>query len=174
MIELLILYILDKHSFTMYGISKEIQNIFAVYTAPSFGSIKPALRKLEFEDYISSNKVMSDGGKLSVFYSITKKGEKELKILIKKELSNNPVQFIQNAKIKLSMADLLDFQDRAELFLHIKTLAQTHKRSAENILNNDYIKKNFYQRILLDNSIVSYSNFITLVEGLEKDNAGNR
>ena len=116
---------------------------------------------------------MSDGGKLSVYYSITKDGEKELKGLIKKELTTNPLQFISNAKIKLSMADLLDTNERADLFLHLKTLAASFKQDAENILNDEYTKKNFYQKILLDNSSVEYSNLITIIEGFEKDNARN-
>ena len=173
MIELLILYVLVRREFTMYGISKEIASRFAVYTAPSFGAIKPALRKLEKAECINSHKTMSEGGKLSVYYSITQKGEKELKHLIMQELTTNPIQFISNAKIKLSMADLLDKEERASLFLHLKTLAQINKQSAEKILNDEYTEKNFYQRILLDNSSVEYSNLVTVIEGFEKDNARN-
>ncbi len=173
MIELLILYVLTRREFTMYGISKEIASRFAVYTMPSFGAIKPALRKLEESECINLHKTMSDGGKLSVYYSITPKGEKELKHLLKQELSPNPLQFISNAKIKLSMADLLDKDERAGLFLHLKTLAQINKQNAERILNDEYTEKNFYQRILLDNSSVEYSNLVNLIEGFEKDNARN-
>ncbi len=173
MIELLILYILSHRESTMYGISKQIESSFAVYTKPSFGALKPALKKLISDGFIDFRKSMSDGGKLSVYYSITKDGEKELKGLIKKELTTNPLQFISNAKIKLSMADLLDTNERADLFLHLKTLAASFKQDAENILNDEYTKKNFYQKILLDNSSVEYSNLITIIEGFEKDNARN-
>jgi DNA-binding PadR family transcriptional regulator len=116
---------------------------------------------------------MSEGGKLSKYYSITKDGEKELKNLIKKELSNNPVQFISNAKIKLSMADLISKEEREELFLHLKTLAVSFKQEAEKILNDEYTDKNFYQRILLDNTSVQYANLVTVIEGFEKDNERN-
>ena len=173
MIELLILYVLTRREFTMYGISKEIESRFGIYTRPSFGALKPALRKLISQGCLDARKLMSDGGKLSIYYSITKDGEKELKTLIKKELTNNPVQFLTNAKIKLSMADKLDKEDRKELFLHIKTLAASFKNSAEGILNDEYTEKNFYQRILLDNSSVVYSNLITVIEGFEKDNERN-
>jgi len=173
MIELLILYVLTRREFTMYGISKEIESRFDVYTRPSFGALKPALRKLTSEGFIDARKSMSEGGRLSIYYSITKEGEKELKNLIKKELSTNPVQFIPNSKIKLSMADKLDKEERKELFLHIKTLAAAFKQTAEKILNDEYTQKNFYQRILLDNSSVVYSNLITVIEGFEKDNERN-
>lgn len=173
MIELLILYVLTRREFTMYAISKEIASHFGVYTRPSFGALKPALRKLISDGFLEARKSMSDGGKLSVYYSITKEGQKELRRLIQTKLSSNPLQFITNAKIKLSMADLLTKEERVELFLHLKTLAVEFKQSAENILNNEYTEKNFYQRILLDNSSVQYSNLITIIEGFEKDNERN-
>ena len=71
------------------------------------------------------------------------------------------------------MADLLDTEDRSELFLHLKTLAASFRQEAENILNDEYTNKNFYQRILLDNTSVEYANLITVIEGFEKDNARN-
>lgn len=173
MIELLILYILTHREYTMYAISKEIKSLFGAYTNPSFGALNPALKKLEADGFIEARKTMSEGGKLSVFYSITKEGEKKLRVLIKEELTGNPVQFLSNAKIKLSMADLLSKEEKKELFLHIKTLALTFKKYAEDILNDEYTDKNFYQRILLDNSSVTYSNLITVIEGFEKDNERN-
>lgn len=173
MIELLILYILIRREFTMYGISKEIESKFGVYTSPSFGALKPALRRLEYKGFVSSRKMMSDGGKLSIYYSVAKEGEKELKRLILDELSSNPVQFITNAKLKLSCAGVLDKEERASLFLHIKTGAVALKKKAESILTDEYINKDFYQRILLDNSVLEYSNLTALIEGFEKDNERN-
>lgn len=173
MIELLILYVLTRREFTMYGISKEIGSRFDVYTRPSFGALKPALRKLISDGFLDARKSMSEGGKLSVYYSLTKDGEQELRRLIQTKLTSNPLQFISNAKIKLSMADLLTKEERSELFLHIKTLAAEFKLAAERILNDEYTEKNFYQRILLDNSSVQYSNLITILEGFEKDNERN-
>ena len=68
MIELLILYSLLKHDFTMYAIHKRISENFQAFTNPSFGAIKPALVRLEKRGCIRSAKIMSDGGKLSIFY----------------------------------------------------------------------------------------------------------
>ena len=67
MIDLLILYMVSKREFTMYAIQKGIESEFGVYTRPSFGALKPALRRLEFNDFLSTRKMMSDGGKLSVY-----------------------------------------------------------------------------------------------------------
>ncbi len=173
MIELLILYSLIKRDLTMYAIHKAIESDFAPYTSPSFGAIKPALRRLEAGGAINSRKMMSEGGKLSVFYSITKSGQGILKDLILENLSENPLQFLSNARIKLSCAEYLDADEKKELFIEIKTLALKFKIAAENILNDEYNKLSFYQKIMLDNVICEYSNLITVIEGFEKDNAGN-
>ena len=157
----------------MYGIQKGIESEFGVYTRPSFGALKPALRRLEFNDFLSTRKMMSDGGKLSVYYIATKKGLNELKRLALEKLSDNPVQFISNAKIKLACAEFLNYEERKELFFDIKSLAMNFKICAENILNDEYTNKNFYQKILLDNTVCEYSNLITIIEGFEKDNERN-
>ena len=59
MIELLILNELTKKVLTMYGISKEIHTSFSVLTTPSFGTIKPALTRLQKSGFVKSQKTMS-------------------------------------------------------------------------------------------------------------------
>lgn len=173
MIELLVLNAISKREQTMYGIRKHIEDNFSAYTNPSFGAIKPALRRLEQKKFIVSRKMMSDGGKLSIYYSITKEGLVEIKSKLLDELSKNPHQFLSDARIKLSLAGYLSKDECEKLFLHIKSLALTYKNNAENIINNEYNQLSFYQRIVLDNTICEYANFITIIEGFEKDNARN-
>lgn len=173
MIELMILYVLSKRELTMYSVHKFIDENFGAFSKPSFGAIKPALVRLEKNGCITSRKMMSDGGKLSVFYTITKNGLEELRRLILEKLSENPLQFLSNARIKLCCASYLSKDDCVDLFFHIKSLAMQHKFNAENIINDEYNQLSFYQRIILDNAICEYSNFITILEGLEKENAGN-
>lgn len=173
MIELLILYVLLKRDYTMYAIQKRIDEFFAPFTKPSFGALKPALRRLEEKNCLTSRKLMSDGGKLSIFYEITKNGTSELKRLILEDLSDNPLQFLSNARIKLSCAECLDSEERKRLFFAIKSRAMQFRNGAQNIINNEYLATNFYQKIIIDNAICEFSNFITVIEGLEKDNARN-
>ena len=116
---------------------------------------------------------MSEGGKLSVFYSITKDGRKTLTELLLEDLSDNPLQFLSNCRIKLSCAEYLKSDEKKDLFLSLKTLALKFKIDAENILNDEYNKLSFYQKIMLDNVICEYTNLITIIEGFEKDNARN-
>lgn len=169
MIELLILYILSEREMTMYAVLKQIIENFGAYTKPSFGAIKPALNRLEDNGFIRSRKAMSDGGKLSGFYSVTQEGRSELKKLILEKVSDNPLQFQSTAGIKISCAAYLSQDERKELFYKLKTKAQEHKFTAENALNNQK-SLSFYQRIILDNTIVEYKNLITLIENLDKDN----
>ena len=173
MIELLILYVLLKRDFTMYAIQKHIVENFAPFTKPSFGAIKPALKRLESNGFLTSRKMMSDGGKLSVFYSISKQGKDELKRLLLEDLSENPVQFLSNARIKLACAEYLTPAEREKMFFNIKSLAMEHKCAAENMLDDEYNQYNFYQKIILDNALCEFKNFIAIIEGLEKDNARN-
>ena len=170
----MILYILLKHDLTMYAIHKRIQENFLAFTSPSFGAVKPALVRLEKQGCISSSKIMSDGGKLSVYYSITKDGVKELRNLLLKPLSQNPLQFLSDARIKLSCVSFLDGSDAHDVFIDIKSNALLHKLNAEKILSDEYTPLTFQQRIVLDNAVCEYKNFVSLVEGLEKSNAGNR
>lgn len=173
MIDLMILFVLLKHDLTMYAVHKRIQERFLPFTNPSFGALKPSLVRLEKRGCITSAKIMSDGGKLSVFYSITKDGIKELKTLLLKPFSNNALQFLSDAKVKLCCASFLSKDECFELYEEIKSNAYLHKLNAENIISDDYTPVDFYQRIVLDNTICEYNNFISMIEGFEKDNAGN-
>ena len=171
MIELLILYILLKRDFTMYSIQKRIDENFAPFTKPSFGALKPALRRLEEKECLTSRKIMSDGGKLSVYYEISRNGIAELKRLILEDLSDNPLQFLSNARAKLCCADCLNSDERKRLFFSVKSRAMQFKTLSQNVLNDEYNHINFYQKVVIDNALCEFSNLITLVEGLEKDNA---
>lgn len=173
MIELLILYVLLKRNFTMYSIQKRIDENFAPFTKPSFGALKPALRRLEGKECLTSRKTMSDGGKLSVYYEISRNGIAELKRLILEDLSDNPLQFLSNARAKLCCADCLNTDERKRLFFSVKSRAMQFKTLSQNVLNDEYNHINFYQKVVIDNALCEFSNLITLVEGLEKDNAGN-
>ena len=173
MIEILILDALMKRDYTMYAIQKHIEDFYGAFTKPSFGAIKPALNRLEEKECVTCRKMMSDGGKLSGFYSITNKGKNELYLRLTEDISENPLQFLSAARIKLACAGYLSQEERKKLFFILKSRATQHKNTAEDTLKNEYTPLNFYQKIVLDNAICEYSNFITIIEGFEKDNARN-
>ena len=166
MIELLILYVLLKRDLTMYSVQKRIIENFAPFTKPSFGALKPALRRLEEKECLTSRKMMSDGGKLSVYYEISKSGISELKRLILEDLSDNPLQFLSNA-------DCLNSEERIRLFFSVKSRAMQFKTFCQNVLDDEYNHISFYQKVVVDNAMCEFSNLINIIEGLEKDNARN-
>ena len=168
MIELMILFVLLKRDYTMYGIQKRILELFSTYTNPSFGAIKPALVRLEKKNCLKTSKIMSDGGKLSIFYSITNEGITLLKELLLQPFSQNPLQFISDAKIKLCCSSFLKQDECKVLFEEIKTNAYINKSKAESTINDEYITLDYIQKMVLDNTICEYNNFISMLEGLEK------
>lgn len=171
MIETLILYSLLKKDCTMYAIKKHIETGYSMFTIPSFGAIGPALKKLERDLCIKSGKLMSEGGKRSIYYSITPKGKEKLRDLLISDLSDNPSQFFLTARLRLIMADFLSYEERKRLFLIIKSKATKFKNSASELKNGE---NTFYYNIVADNTLCEYSNLITAVESLEKDNDRTR
>ena len=93
--------------------------------------------------------------------------------MLAEPLSSNPLQFLSDARIKLSCLSVLEKDDCYNVFEDIKSNAILHKNNAENILSDEYTPLTFYQKIVLDNAVCEYKNFITLVENLEKENARN-
>lgn len=169
MIELLILFELNRKVLTMYGVSKEIRNSFSVLTTPSYGTIKPALTRLGAGGFVNSQKIMSQGGRPSVYYSITKEGVNELKRLICEPPLENPIQFLPAARIKLACADILNQEEQVKLFSQLKTKAESILIDTQNLIRSKELA--FYPRMVFDNLMCEYKNFITLVDGFE--HAGN-
>lgn len=168
MLELLILYILQRRDFTMYAIHKHIIEKFGTYTTPSFGALKPALLRLEKQFCVTATKIMSEGGRLSVLYSLTKTGEKTMKKLLLEVMSKNPIQFYSDAMIKLMCSDCLNDDEKGELFNEITTKALLHKIKAQKILDSEYIETTAFQNLILNNTVKTLEEIVSLVEGLNK------
>ena len=170
MIELLILFSLNNKVLTMYGVSKSIKEIFSVLTTPSYGTIKPALARLENKEFVKIQKYMSDGGRPANYYSITAKGKEELKRLILDSPLENPIQFFPTARIKLSCADVLNDSEKKQLFHALKNKAENIMYDTKNLVETKDLS--FYPRMVFDNLILECQNFVSLIEGFE--HAGSR
>lgn len=133
MIEILVLHSLMQKSSTMYSIKKSIETVFAAFVTPSFGAVQPALKRLEAGGFITSGKLMSEGGKLSIYYTITKNGKDEFVRLLLDDMSQNPSQFFLLARIKLVMAQYLSKDEKKRLFFIIKSLALKFKNQANEL-----------------------------------------
>ena len=165
MIELLILFELSKKVLTMYGISKEIRGSFSVLTTPSYGTIKPALNRLESGGFVKTRKSMSPGGRPSSYYSITPEGMNELKRLILLPPQDNPVQFLTGARIKLACADLLDNDEQLKMLRQLKIKAENILLDTQNLMKEKELS--FYPKMVFDNLTCEYKNFVSLLEGFE-------
>ena len=166
MIELLILFFLNDNISTMYGLRKSIKNDFSVLLVPSIGTIKPALKRLELSGFITSQKFMSKGGRPSVYYSITDSGRIALKGRMMEPFTDNPVQFLTNARVRLYCADVLNTEDLFKLLVMLK-----EKTNSLLIDTAKYIKRddtNFYHRLVYDNLNCEYKNFLQMLEGIER------
>lgn len=166
MIDLLILYELSKKVLTMYGISKEIHSEFSVLTTPSYGTIKPALNRLEKAGCLKIQKTMSSGGRPSTYYSISNEGKTELRNLILAPLQENPIHFLPTARVRLACADILDLSEQKVLFQLLKTKAEMLEIDIKNLLNGDGL--DFYHKMVFDNLVCEYRNLISLLEGFER------
>lgn len=166
MIELLILYELSKKVLTMYGVSKEIRREFSVLTTPSYGTIKPALNRLEKSGCVKTQKTMSSGGRPSTYYSITKNGIEELKALLLSAPQDNPIQFLPTARVRLACAEVLENSEQKQLFKLLKLKAESIAIDVKNMLENKDLE--FYHKMVFDNLICEYKNFTSLLEGFER------
>ena len=134
MTELLILAILLEGEFTGYKIKHKIKSNFSVFLSASFGSIHPALKKLEKSGFISTKRKMSNGGQKSSFYSVTPEGKKYFKELMSAEIADSPLFSNQLINIKLVLLDLTDENLRKETVNSIKRYYEIQLLNTEELL----------------------------------------
>lgn len=156
----------------MYGISKTVSKLFGYITNPSFGTIQPALKRLEKKSFVKSDKFFTEGGKPYFYYSITPQGKEFLVDKLKSKPSKNPIQLFPEIKIKLTCLDILTSEDKKELCKVLKAEVLKLKTQAEAILSAGDYDDNYTGRMVLDNAVCEYKNMYDLIERLEK-NAGN-
>ena len=154
----------------MYGVQKKISEEFAIYTKPGFGTIKPALVRLESKGFVISRKSISEGGRVSIFYAITPSGMDELKRLIVSRTSDNPVKFLNTARIKLICSSLLSNEDQVKLIEQLSLKANSIYAKSKKLLDNT--ENDFYYNMVTDNIVQEYKNFISLLEGMKNGCTG--
>lgn len=168
MAEILILYLLLKGQNTMYGLSKSLTRFFGSLTAPGFGTLQPALKRLEMRGFLKSDKFITDGGKPYYYYNITDSGKDFLESELMSKISSNPVQMIPAVKIRLVCSDILDTDKRKSLCTALKTEVLKVANAAEKALKNEIFDSNYAGKMVLDNTVCEYKNLYNLIEGIEK------
>ena len=166
--EILILYVLLGGQNTMYGIAKTLSKGFAHITNPSYGTLQPALKRLEKKECIKGDLFYTDGGKPYIYYSITSKGKEFLVAKLKSKLPKNPVQLIPELKIKLMCSDILSPQEKNEILKNVKTDILKLYSITDNILNSERYSNNPQARLVLNSTACEYKNILDLTERILK------
>ena len=169
MIEILILYIIHKREKTIYSIRKEIIETFGTFTKPSIGTIHPALQRLLKNGSVSLNERMSEGGKKSSYYSITKKGYETFRKLFFDSASDNPSLFYTQLQARLGTMGLLKPEDRKEFVNEFSKRMDIFQYELENKLKDEFLELDYYQEQLLNRTLKELKSLKEYLKGLKVD-----
>ena len=163
MIEIAILYVLNKYDSTIYRISKIIDELFFAYLKSSSGTINPALKRLEKLGCVEYNKKMSDGGMLSKIYSITPTGKKHLVDLLLSFNSTNPFYVVNDSKIAIFCSDILSINETIEFKENMLNILELHKIKLQKGLKNEYIDLKDIQKKTVEITLKELEELIKLL-----------
>ncbi len=169
MIEILILYIIHKREKTLYSIRKEIIEVFGTFTKPSIGTIHPALQRLLKENAVTVTDRMSEGGKKSSYYSITKKGLEYFKQLFFNDASENPSLFYTHLQARLGTMGLLKVEDRKEFLKEFSKRIDIYQFELENKLKDEFLDLDYFQRELLNRTLSEMKSLKDYIKHLKVD-----
>lgn len=169
MIEILILYIISKREKTIYSIRKEIIEIFGTFTKPSIGTIHPALQRLLKEKAVALNERMSEGGKKSSYYSITKKGLDYFRDLFFSTASDNPSLFYNQLQARLATMGLLNFEERKRFVLEFSKKIDIYQFELEGKLNDEFLSLDYFQKELLKKTLTEIKSLKDYINNLRID-----
>ncbi len=167
MIEILILYIISKREKTLYAIRKEIIEVFGTFTKPSIGTIHPALQRLLKEGAVSVFEKMSEGGKKSSYYSITKKGFESFKKYFLNDVSDNPSLFYTQLQARLGTMGLLSVEDRKEFVKDTLKKIEIFTFELERKSKDEFLELDYYQEQLLNRTLKELSSLKEYITNLK-------
>lgn len=169
MIELLILYSLNKRERTLYSLRADIIEKFGYFTKPSVGTIHPALKRLLSANAVTIRNNYSEGGKKSTYYEPALHWQKKFNDLFFSPLSENPTQFFTEIQSRIAVMSLLD-KDLKQTFINdILIKLESFLLDLQNALDDEYISYDPYQLALLKKNISDIENFKTFVKSLEAE-----
>ncbi|OGI24795.1 MAG: hypothetical protein A2287_03090 [Candidatus Melainabacteria bacterium RIFOXYA12_FULL_32_12] len=154
MIELLILTILLDNKSSIYGIKQKIENKFSAFFKISFGSIYPALKKLEKNKYVTVKTQLSPGGQKKSTYSITNEGKEYFQVLMLEVLPENPALASQLINIKLIALPKIEVTLQQQATNTIIEHLEHNKANIEILLNNPENNKDKFQKKFLEYNLI--------------------
>ena len=171
MIELLILYSLNKRERTLYSLRADIHEKFGYFTRPSVGTIHPALKRLKMANIVTVRETYSDGGKKSSYYGVASSWQNHFKELFFTPLSENPTLFFTEIQTKVAVLSLLEDSDRAAFLKELTLKLETFGLDLKNTLEDEYAHPDEFQKMLLKKNIEDVEHYLAFAEKLK--NAGN-
>ena len=167
MIEILILYVIHKREKTLYGIRKEIIELFGTFTKPSIGTIYPALKRLLKEGAVSVYDKMSDGGKKSSYFSITKKGFECFRNYFFDNVSDNPSLFHTQLQARIATMNLLTLDDKKSFIKNILEKIDIFDFELEHKLKDEFLELDYFQKQLLIRTLEELKSLKTFILNLK-------
>ena len=149
MIELLILYAINKREKTIYSIRKDIIELFGTFTTPSIGTIYPALQRLLKANAVALNERMSEGGRKSSYFSMTKTGMNYFKDLFFDSSTTNPSLFYTQLQSRLGTMGLLTSEEKQKFISEYLKKIEVMQFEIEHKLNDEFLELDYYQTQLL-------------------------
>ena len=169
MIEILILYTIHKREKTIYSIQKEISDIFGFFTKPSIGTVHPALKRLLNAKAVSLTERMSEGGKKSSYYFITKKGYDYFKECFFNTSRDNPSLFYTQLLARLSTMGLLNIEERKQFLIDASKRVELFQIEVEKILNDPYTELDYFQSEVMKKTLNEYKSLKDYLKKLKVD-----
>ena len=149
MIEILILYVLNRHDLTIYKLERAIGELFFPFFKPSLGSIAPTLEKLSERGFVNYSEKFSQGGLKSKTFSITPTGLAYLKKSIVEYKFKGLNSTKKTADALLFMKDILNDEEISALQNNVETNLKIFKAEIERTLSSPYIRLDENQREIL-------------------------
>lgn len=168
MIELLILYVLEKRDRTMYSVRKEIADLFGVFTKPSDGTVHPALERLLKKGCVAVSERMSEGGKKSTFYSLTKEAKNYAKELLLTKNADNPSVLYVQLQSKLSVLSFFDEETKKIFFDEELKHLELMQIEIKNAINNKYKGLDIYQKNMHNEILEQLKRLENIIRGYQK------
>lgn len=163
MIELLILFILFQNKSTIYGIKQKIEKQYSVFFNASFGSIHPALKKMEDNKYVTVKSELSSGGQKSKTYTITSEGKNYFIKLLSEDLPQNPALADQMINVKLMASNFVEPETRNMIKESILKHLELQEINIRNYLSNLDDENNSFQTKFINYKLQKLKEFINWI-----------
>lgn len=149
MIELLILYSLKDREKTIYALRKSILEKFGAFTKPSYGTIFPALKRLLTKNFVNVRGKISEGGRKSTYYEVTKSGLEGFSQFFLADWTQNPSLFHNEVQARFATLSMLNDADKAVFFERLTQKIELYQLEIKEKFDDEYINFDIFQQELL-------------------------